>query len=661
MAGIRIFPEASRTSVALLAFAVMAVGLGAPLAATAGPPRMRHLAPGSLPRLTERVPVNVVFLGIDRDRVDLPAIHGALPKSSEPIVRAPAFYGNTRRLGIRYSYDVDVHFTSGNYEERFFGFLARSGKESPLTQAQHLYNGQAANVLDVKRNIEIPADEVEARLALDPPAGVNTREHTVFLIDWYGRKDFRFHVYGKTGEPTIDKGFDYGMLDHTKTVAWGGTTATDEETGLGATRRVWFYDFSAGPDHFTSNGHVDEPDLDEDGSPDRRIPVSWEYSKKGFKPRSEFSTDVGLLLRYVALDLLFTPSPLYAPRIDEAIGGGRIDLDLNFYNGPGASGASDLVKPRQLIAELNELLEMKISSDEQELVFEEPQHAACYGGFFGAMLDPTPTSSLAPACTGETDYSSWGNLYRHHYSRLSEIVDDADSYEAPSFNYLMDTVTGFCFAYADDDHKTGKQAFVYMFLTKDGACAERLGWTELFIHEYGHHFGMSHPHDGYDFESKRHFSGYEGEFQFAMAGTEVNSVMSYMHTNWDFSQFDHDNYNRWMTASYLDAANDLLAAAVEQDYSIAGGILKDADRVAGDAVDAFASHRYPEARAAAKLAFNLLRRALPGSLPVPSRVSASGDVHSLPLYRKSAVIDVYDEEGIPVRPDLLFTERRSNR
>ena len=63
-------------------------------------------------------------------------------------------------------------------------------------------------------------------------------------------------------------------------IAWGGTTADDEENGLGALHRVWFHDLSAGPESWTANWNVDDPDLDGNGVEDYRMPATWEYTRR---------------------------------------------------------------------------------------------------------------------------------------------------------------------------------------------------------------------------------------------------------------------------------------------------------------------------------------------------------------------------------------------
>ena len=172
---------------------------------------------------------------------------------------------------------------------------------------------------------------------------------TIFFINWHGRRDFRFHVYAKTGEPDPDTGYDFGALsDDRKIVAWGGTTPDDEETGLGGrgVHRVWFYDLSAGPEAWAGNYDVDNPDLDGDGVADYRIPVAWEYGS--YRPRSALPRDLGKVVRYVGLDLLFASSPLYPPYFTADRVPGRVDLDVNTvegWSGVNASGRLHQARP----------------------------------------------------------------------------------------------------------------------------------------------------------------------------------------------------------------------------------------------------------------------------------------------------------------------------
>ena len=76
--------------------------------ANAAAPRLRNLDPGGPARLSERVPVNLVFVGYGRDQVSEPRVLAGLPRSYKPLNRNRLFYGVTERLGIGYTYDYDV-------------------------------------------------------------------------------------------------------------------------------------------------------------------------------------------------------------------------------------------------------------------------------------------------------------------------------------------------------------------------------------------------------------------------------------------------------------------------------------------------------------------------------------------------------------------------
>ena len=83
------------------------------------------------------------------------------------------------------------------------------------------------------------------------------------------------------------------------------------------------------------------------------------------------------------------------------------------------------------------------------------------------------------------------------------------------------------------------------------------GFTTTAIHELGHHFGLSHPHDGYDSATGVDY-GPGGDFYFAWLGDEAHSMMSYIDVAWEFGQFDQDNMYRYEFAGYLNWSNEML-------------------------------------------------------------------------------------------------------
>ncbi|MDR7320427.1 MULTISPECIES: zinc metalloprotease [Catenuloplanes] len=571
-----------------------------PASAAAPAPRFTHLVPGGQPNLVEKVPVNVVFLGFDRTEVDQAAFTSGLARTYEPEVTSRRWYGEQEKLGIRYIYDYKVSYTDRGYEDRFFRKLSSLATPAPLTEYQETYNAQERNVLDVTDNHYIDAPTVEKYLAFNPPHGVDTRRNTVFLINWYGRADFKFHVYTKTGEPDPDTGFDFGAnRDSRKLMAWGGTTADDEETGLGATRRVWFADLSAGPDANMTNFIVDEQDVDGDGEPDYRLPTSWEYADGGFRAPGALAGDLAKLTRFVALDLLMTTSPIYPVELPARLPK-SINLDSNTYEGwPGVDGSS-YISADLLVDELSELRwRNRLDFDDQDLPFDD-RNRACYTGQYVTGEPCYPGQTLPPAA----------NLYLYNLENLERTQDDAGrvDYELPLFNYVTEANASGLLGYADDNWVDGTASYVYSFLNPQ-VVAAGYGLTTTQIHEVGHHLGMHHPHDGWDSESATEINP-TGDHYFAWVGDESNSMMSYIDVNWDFSQFDRDNSDRFLTAAYVEAANRLAADVLaDPDARKATADLHAADVTIGLAKKAFAAHDYRLAYTLAEAAYDRVVRA----------------------------------------------------
>jgi hypothetical protein len=160
--------------------------------------------------------------------------------------------------------------------------------------------------------------------------------------------------------------------------------------------------------------------------------------------------------------------------------------------------------------------------------------------------------------------------------------------------------------FADDNWVDGTQSFTFNFLSP-GVVELGYGLTTTQIHEYGHHFGMSHPHDGYDSEQGIDY-GPSGSFFFAWLGDEVNSIMSYIDLNWDYSQFDRDNANRYQTAAYILNANAIAAHVLGSANAEAATVdLANADVRIGNAKTALEAHDYRGAFDFAKAAYESVR------------------------------------------------------
>ena len=298
--------------------------------------RFAGLVPGQFQVQTQRIPVRVVLVGFG-DEVDTSAIADSLPATYKPVVRYPLFYGRTGRdLGLEYQFHYRFERRNSAFAGQLFAYLKSAGTPGPITAFQEAYNEQGNGVPGQRRPIRevrgpvlyIDAAKAEKWL-VDHDADAADRGYTLYFINWYGRSDFQFHVYTKTDEPDPDTGYNFGVQRATrKMVSWGGTHS-----------RNWFYDFSAGPESWGGSYDINDADLDGDGSADYRIPPIWEYDAAGYRAPERLSHDMGLLARFVGIDLLFTTSPLYDPLVTSPEPGGRKVAHVAMLeNEPGVSG-----------------------------------------------------------------------------------------------------------------------------------------------------------------------------------------------------------------------------------------------------------------------------------------------------------------------------------
>jgi hypothetical protein len=579
----------NRVKLAASGAAVLAVlGLTGMPADAAEEPTFRYLNPGGQPSLVEKVPVNIVFIGYEESgdpagrNVPRASFLSGLPAQYEPVVRSRLPYGIVEKLGLTYTYEYKVRYADAAYENTFFAKLVSLAKSKPLIEAQTAYNAQATNIRTVGSNYQIDAPSVEKWLAQNPPSGIDTRRDTVYLINWFGRSDFRHHVYAKTNEKDPDTNANFGNLDSRKMSAWGGTTADDEENGLGSTARVWFHDLSAGPEEWTFNFNVDDADVDGDGEADYRLPPVWEYVAGGDRAPSILAADLARLTRYVALNLLFTTSPLYPVELPKPAPPKSINIDSNTYEGwSGVNASASYITTALLLDELSELRwRNTLNYDTQDLPYS------------GKARDCYQKLLQNVSCYPASGFPPFANLFLQNQEELARTQDDQGTvdYELPVFNYAVnDDVPALGFA--DDNYTDGTQSFVFAFVSPAIVNAG-YGLTTTLIHEVGHHLGLSHPHDGYDSATGVDY-GPTGDFMYVNAGDWSNSMMSYIDLNWDFSQFDRDNSDRFLAAAYNEEANALAQAVLADDQ--ADTVLADlraADGLLGSAQLALTKHSY---------------------------------------------------------------------
>ena len=497
----------------------------------------------------QHIPVNVVLVGYDKSEVG-PDLMTRLANQGTPQVRYPMFYGlKGRKLGLKFSYDYHLVDTNKRFENHFFGYLSKIGTPSAPTTYQEQYNAQNNNVLDVTGpvlNIDAPSTEKWLEQHGRTQLGLSSHAYTVYLVNWYGRSDFKFHVYRKTDEPDPDTGVNFGADFNSRAmIAWGGSSG-----------RSWFYDLSAGPEAWTGNWNVDDADVDGDGVADYRMPPIWEYTKGGYRSRYMLGTDLGTVVRYVAVNLLFTSSPLYDPLVTAPAPGGQVTVPITMFEDDPTSSGTDWIQPANSQGMWQQL---------------EPYHS------FGATLKdvnpitPGPKKTLRIFAglnpgTGSC-WQQYGDTFAQPYCYFAAhhgqyYPNKPLNYEAGVFAFNttpanMGSQAGLL-GYADDNWVDGTQSFVFAFDDPDTR-AYGYGFTTTVTHEVGHHLGLSHPHDGYDPTTGVDYGGV-GSSYFTWSGDESNTVMQYIAVSNGFGQFDKDNMSRYWFAGYANWTKDLIAA-----------------------------------------------------------------------------------------------------
>lgn len=555
------------------------------------------LAPGALVVQKQTLPVRVVLIGFG-DEVDAAAILEKLPRTSTPVVRYPRSYGQAGRdLALQYRFEYRVERASADLADRFFAHLAATGTEGDLTSFQRAYDDQARHVLEVSGPVlYVDGPQVEKWLLDNDPGPAGERGYTVFFINWYGRPDFRFHVYTKTDEPDPDTGYNFGLRRASrKMIAWGGTHG-----------RSWFYDFSAGPESWGGNYDVDDRDLDGDGAADYRVPPIWEYASPGYRAPDQLGADMGRLVRFVAIDLLFATSPLYDPLATAPAPGGRkIAHVAMLEDESGASGMEWL------------------HADTAERAWRRFQP---YYAWKVAISDTSPIDAAAKQTldvfTGNRTANDCWNRFGTTFAQLFCGFEAAHATYLPAYG-RRDAVGGIfsystspeglgssfgLLGFADDNWTSGAPTYEFIF----GGSAYRAlgyGFSATVIHEFGHHLGVSHPHDGYDSELDLDY-GATGDTFFAWLGDESDTVMSYLSVSNGFGRHAQDNMYRWETAGYLNWSNaiagDILTSGNEGRVAPALAL---ADTQARRARAAFAEWRYLDAARSARAAYETVARA----------------------------------------------------
>jgi len=596
-----------------------AVAVG-PVQAASG---LTTLQPGGVREISQDLTVTVVLVGYQpgtgQQQVDPTRLVADLPTHVDPLVRYPHFYGIVKPTHVHYRLTYRSLFAGAAFDDAFFGYLAGIATPKAVTSYQQRYNGQHARSLTVTDNETIDAAAAESWLATNagPMLGVDTAMYTVFLVNWYGRADFRFHVYTHTGEPDHDLGVDDGAFDPDTMRGWGGTSVSDRETPTSTPRRLWFDDQSAGPD---INDWVIDAATDADSGAPYTIPPVWEYgSSAGYRPFTDLSGDLGKLLRYVVVDCLFFTSPLYDPAITAPKLPDSIELDVNYVQADPGSDARSMMDPAETVDRLGRLqpfVRFSAAGINHPYDGRLADVYQCFKHWFDVYYS---TGTFATeSCYGARDRGIAGiDLLLYSYAdQLPQFITGHADYDIPILDFHTTPQLSLDFDFADDNWRDGTQSYIYI---NDSPAIRDIGGgaSDLTVHEVGHHLGLSHPHDGYDTASGIDFSP-SGPFYFTWEGDWSSTVMNYTHSEFDFSQFNLDDMDRWMTAAYINQANAILGRiAASPGAAKVTSLVAGADQDATAALAAYASMDYATAVTRAHAAYRgILAAAAAARVPV---------------------------------------------
>lgn len=505
--------------------------------------------------------VNIVFVGYKPSSVNLARIVGQLSASSRPTVRSASFWHQPLGVGLQYDYQYNPRFAGKSFDDAFFGYLSTAGFVGGHDLYQEFYNEEEHNVLDIgptERYIDARATEAWLETQAGARLGIDPAQDTVFLVNWFGRPDFQFHTFTHLGYPDPDTGIDAARYVGSLTRAWGGTSGP-----------TWFVDLSAGPVYADSSWDVDDGDYTGDGVIDYRIPPIWEYGNTtGYRPFTDLSGDLGLLIRYVAVDLLFTPSPIFDPAasVPGPRSGKQIAIDI-FEGDPSTNGLNDLHADVVRAAHQNLEPYYDISTTVRDYPLGGGNLAALNGAI--GQAPPPPCNEIIP---GFPEGSLFCFFRDHRAQYFPSTAQDAmipvAGYTLPS--QAAPNALRFQ-GLTDDDWSTGKPSYIYELDTPAERYPRGIAYTSLTMHEAGHFVGLSHPHDGYD-PTTGDYDAFDAT-TVALMGDESDTVMSYLYGPINFSTFDRENLARWEVGRLLQLADTDAAAILAAGSNVSAAIL----------------------------------------------------------------------------------------
>jgi hypothetical protein len=649
----------------VLGFAALTPVLGFRLKAAAGPlPPLVNLAPGTDLRIQQDVDVNIVLVGFG-GLVD-PAAMFAQPYALAPWNGVPKANGQGHTfIGQRFDFRYHITAAPAWFDDALFTLLRQTAVPQtpipifqglppmPVTPAQAIYSycnldpafdpthgcsfdpsAPRVNTRVITQNYLLNAAFVEKVLSQNLPSllGVDVTKPTVVLLNWWGRPDYVDHIYVDPGEPDPETGFPRGLRTTNELAGYGATNDKDPETCQGDCifHRLWFYDVSAGPMQRTGGFDLvsDVPRFIGATNfglpyPDYRFhhPADYVAASGTYRPLTsdDLVWDATALAGLVFTSQIAYANPLYPPALTPPTLPRRLVLDINQWSWSGESFAGLLDTPR-LIGKMKALpYDIGV-----EVTGQPDGPDSKLGRVWQCSLTSITWNDPGQSCYGnETGGYAPGDLQTYFADHLFQFLNGAPDHEVPifQFNVPPELDQHLWIAVAYDKYvvpawtptllPAERQSFI--FTSKSPFTNSFVGNGQLLEHETGHHLGFSHPFQGYlcltDTCGVGEFFPFGGNpfLFFSMSGNYVSGLMTYAAVNNDYSRFELDNIQRWLTWEYLDVSNFIVGqiGASPRSGSVAA-TLTQADTLAGAALAAYRTYDYASAEQSARAAYDTL-------------------------------------------------------
>jgi hypothetical protein len=454
-------------------------------------------------KINSTIPINVVYIGFNETMIDTTQIDSGLTHWYAPTyIRNDSFY----YYGTNYTLDINYHFSNTTtLEQDYVTYLGTIGSiSSPIpdlidydptaTQALFYPADQAIDWLNNNINNYFP--------------GTN-QSYTIYLIDtftWRYILDYYYYTLDYTDPDTgISGRYPY-------TILYGGDYPN----------RGILLDLSAGPVNYKET----QTSEDDEGVSATTIPPIWTYDLP-----TEKSILNDNITEYIqeTIDMVFTPSYIYDPKIPE-----EINIVIYLFDDASVS---------------------MVDQVDIDVIFDT-------------------YSFLFPTVDITVNYW-WDSLDNNSALRsvMQDAIDPVNTtvmHAEPVVSYLLDhlgdfqmdasSIPVFIWSWNDDLWLGGQNVLGFAASDKNGDPAMAVmgyepfenpfeGYTATIIHEVGHLMGLRHPHDGFSWNN-----GLKGGYYEIVDWLRdfISTPMTYANPDTTFSTFDVDSMDRAYTFELIN-------------------------------------------------------------------------------------------------------------